>query len=182
MLYPLSYRGEASIIAENSAQFEARVNLSVVGRHSTLNRTIYMLAGPLTMQVIFAATRTIAIVGLSDNPERASNEVARYLLPYFKIIPVNPNHQTILGLKCYANLADIPEPVDMVDVFQRSENVMPLVQSAIDMGVRVFWMQLDIRQPEASRQLRLAGITVVEDKCTKIEHARLLQAGAAMSQ
>ena len=103
-----------------------------------------MLAGPFNMQTIFATTRTIAIVGLSDNIERASNEVARYLLPYFTIIPVNPNHQTILGMTCYASLADIPEPVDMVDVFQRSENVMPLVQPSIDKGVQVFWMQLGI--------------------------------------
>jgi predicted CoA-binding protein len=182
MLYPLSYRGVAVIIADNGAQFEARVNLWCASRRSASNRTIYMLAGPFNMQTIFTATRTIAVVGLSDNIERASNEVARYLLPFFLIIPVNPNHQTILGMTCYASLADIPGPVDMVDVFQRSENVMPLVQPAIDKGVQVFWMQLGISHSTASKQLKLAGITVVEDKCTKIEHARLLQASGAISQ
>jgi predicted CoA-binding protein len=85
-------------------------------------------------------------------------------------------------MTCYASLADIPGPVDMVDVFQRSENVMPLVQPAIDKGVQVFWMQLGISHSTASKQLKLAGITVVEDKCTKIEHARLLQASGAISQ
>jgi hypothetical protein len=141
-----------------------------------------MLAGPLDMKAIFATTRTIAIVGLSDNTERASNEVARYLSPYFKIIPVNPNHQMILGLPCYPDLAAISEPVDMVDVFQRSENVMPLVQPAIDIGARIFWMQLGITEPSGRRLLMAAGMTVVEDKCTKIEHARLLQAGGGSSQ
>jgi predicted CoA-binding protein len=182
MLYPLSYRGVACIVADNSAQFEARVNLRATGYQSTLNRTNPMLAGPLDMKAIFAATRTIAIVGLSDNPDRASHEVALYLRPHYKIIPVNPNHQMILGLPCYPDLAAIPEPVDMVDVFQRSENVMPLVQPAIDIGVRIFWMQLGITQRDARRQLTLAGISVVEDKCTKIEHARLLQASVSMSQ
>jgi predicted CoA-binding protein len=172
----------ACIIADKSAQFEPRVNLRASGYQSTLNRTILMLAGPLDMKAVFAATRTIAIVGLSDNPDRASHEVALYLRPHYKIIPVNPNHQTILDLPCYPDLGAIPESVDMVDVFQRSENVMPFVRPAIDIGVRIFWMQLGITEPNARRLLTLAGIAVVEDKCTKIEHARLLQAGVSMSQ
>jgi predicted CoA-binding protein len=170
------------IITDKSTQFEARVNLVVSGYKLTLKRTNLMLAGPLDMKTIFATTRTIAIVGMSDNLERASNEVARYLSPHFKIIPVNPNHQEILGLHCYPDLASIEGPVDMIDVFQRSENVMPLVQPAIDMGARIFWMQLGISESNARRQLMTAGVTVVEDKCTKIEHARLLQAGYASAQ
>lgn len=121
---------------------------------------------------ILKGTRTIAIVGMSDNPARASNEVARYLAPFYKIIPVNPNHREIMGIPCFENLESIPEKVDMVDVFQRSENVMPFVEPAIRIGVRCFWMQLGIRNADAARRLREAGIEVVEDKCTKIEHAR----------
>ncbi len=122
---------------------------------------------------IFAATRTIAIVGMSDDPARASHEVGRYLMDFYQVIPVNPNHSTILGLTCYPDLASIPMAIDMVDLFQRSENVLPYVQPAIDRGVSVFWMQLGIRNAQASAQLTAAGITVVEDRCTKIDHARL---------
>jgi len=121
---------------------------------------------------ILKNTRTIAIVGLSDNPARASYEVARYLMPHYQIIPVNPNHQSILGLDCYPDLEAIPGSVDMVDVFQRSENVMPFVEPAIAIGAKCFWMQLDIRNLNARNRLEAEGIIVVEDKCTKIEHAR----------
>jgi len=127
----------------------------------------------LDLNGIFAATRTIAIVGMSDDPARASHEVGRYLMDFYQVIPVNPNHSTILGLTCYPDLASIPMAVDMVDLFQRSENVLPYVQPAIDIGVSVFWMQLGIRNAQASAQLMVAGITVVEDRCTKIDHARL---------
>ncbi len=127
----------------------------------------------LDLNGIFAATRTIAIVGMSDDPARASHEVGRYLMDFYQVIPVNPNHSTILGLTCYPDLASIPMAVDMVDLFQRSENVLPYVQPAIDIGVSVLWMQLGIRNAQASAQLMAAGITVVEDRCTKIDHARL---------
>ena len=127
----------------------------------------------LDLNGIFAATRTIAIVGMSDDPARASHEVGRYLMDFYQVIPVNPNHSTILGLTCYPDLASIPMAVDMVDLFQRSENVLPYVQPAIDIGVSVFWMQLGIRNAQASAQLMAACITVVEDRCTKIDHALL---------
>ncbi len=124
------------------------------------------------IESILKNTRSIAIVGLSDNPARASFDVAQYLMPHYRIIPVNPNHERILGLTCYPDLDSIPEPVDMVDLFQRSENVMPFVEPAIAIGVSCFWMQLDIRNLQARQTLEAAGITVIEDKCTKIEHAR----------
>lgn len=124
------------------------------------------------IEAILKNTRSIAIVGLSDNPARASYGVAQYLMPYYKVIPVNPKHKQILGLTCYPDLESIPEPVDMVDVFQRSENVMPLIGPAIAIGASCFWMQLDIRNFQARQALERAGIEVVEDKCTKIEHAR----------
>lgn len=122
---------------------------------------------------IFQKTKTIAIVGLSGNPSKASYGVAQALRPHFKIIPVNPNYQELMGWRCYPDLQSVPEAIDMVDVFQRSENVMPFVQPAIDLGVKCFWMQLGITNAEARAQLEAAGITVVEDRCTKIEYARL---------
>lgn len=122
---------------------------------------------------IFESTKTIAIVGLSNNPSRASYGVAQALMPYFTVIPVNPNYQEILGLTCYPDLQSVPEKIDMVDVFQRSENVMPFVQPSIDLKVKCFWMQLGIENSAARMLLEAADITVVEDRCTKIEYARL---------
>jgi len=127
----------------------------------------------LDLPEIFASTRTIAVVGMSDNPARASYEVARYLSDFYEVIPVNPNHRSIMGLTCYPELASIPVPVDMVDLFQRSENVMAYVQPAIDIKVSVFWMQLGIENALASEQLTAAGITVVQDRCTKVDHAKI---------
>jgi len=127
----------------------------------------------LDLPEIFASTRTIAVVGMSDNPARASYEVARYLSDFYEVIPVNPNHRSIMGLTCYPDLASIPVPVDMVDLFQRSENVMAYVQPAIDIKVSVFWMQLGIENALASEQLTAAGIAVVQDRCTKVDHAKI---------
>tara|TARA_R110002111_G_scaffold29767_3_gene62040 strand:- start:564 stop:950 length:387 start_codon:yes stop_codon:yes gene_type:complete len=124
-------------------------------------------------KAIFDQTKTIAIVGLSANTSRASNEVAQYLMPHFEVIPVNPNYDEVLGLKCYPDLQSIPVAVDMVDVFQRSENVDPFIQPAIDIGAKCFWMQLGIESARARTELEAAGIMVVEDRCTKIEFARL---------
>jgi len=117
-------------------------------------------------------TKTIAIVGLSANPSRASFQVAQYLMPHYEVIPVNPACDEVLGLRCYPDLQSVPVKVDMVDVFQRSENVMPFVQPSIDIGAKYFWMQLDIRNDDARQQLEAAGVIVVDDLCTKIEHAR----------
>ena len=127
----------------------------------------------MDMAKIFADTRTIAVVGMSDNPTKASNEVARYLMDFYEVIPVNPNHSEILGLQCYPNLESVPVQVDMVDVFQRSEHVMPYVAPAIAVGAKVFWMQLGIENGEAAQRLEDAGIVVVQNRCTKIEHARV---------
>lgn len=127
----------------------------------------------MTFAEIFQNTKTIAIVGLSDNPARASYGVAQSLLPHFQIIPVNPNYEEILGQTCYPDLESVPVPIDMVDVFQRSENILPLVEPAIKIGAKVFWMQLGITNSEARTRLEAAGIVVVEDRCTKVEYARL---------
>ena len=127
-----------------------------------------------TLKRILQTTHSIAMVGLSDKWHRPSYFVAKYLLDRgFKVIPVNPGHQQILGQKCYPTLEDIPDKVDMVDLFQRPERVMPFVESAIDMNVRVIWMQLGIVNEEAAAKARAQGIEVVMDRCPKIEYARL---------
>jgi len=126
----------------------------------------------MNIQQILHDTKTIAIVGLSANPSRASFQVAQYLMPHYEIIPINPAYEEVLGLRCYPDLQSVPVKVDMVDVFQRSENVMPFVQPSIDIGAKYFWMQLDIRNDDARQHLEAVGVIVVDDLCTKIEHAR----------
>jgi len=113
-------------------------------------------------------------VGLSHDPTRASHEVAKYLLDHgYEVIPVNPNHQQILGLKCHPDLRSIPGPVDIVDVFQRSERVPGLVDDAIAIGAKTIWMQLGVTHAGAAQKARDAGLEVVMDRCIKTEHSRL---------
>lgn len=127
-----------------------------------------------TLTRILQTAHTIAMVGLSDKWHRPSYFVAKYLLDRgYNIIPVNPNHQQILGQQCYPTLESIPVKVDMVDLFQRAEVVMPFVESAIDMQVRFIWMQLGIVNEEAAEKARARGVEVVMDRCPKIEYARL---------
>jgi len=116
----------------------------------------------------------VAVVGLSHDPTRASHEVAKYLLDHgYEVIPVNPNHQQILGLKCYPDLRSIPGPVDIVDVFQRSERVPGFVDDAIAIGAKTIWMQLGVTHAGAAQKARDAGLEVVMDRCIKTEHSRL---------
>jgi predicted CoA-binding protein len=122
---------------------------------------------------ILRASKTIAVVGLSSNPRRPSHEVAAYLQSAgYKIIPVNPNESQVLGRQAYARLEDIPEPVDIVDVFRRSENVPPVAGSAIAIGAKVLWLQLGIIHPASAEKARAAGLTVIEDACMLIEHKK----------
>ena len=118
--------------------------------------------------------KRVAIVGLSDDWSRPSNFAAKYLLDHgFEVIPVNPKYDEILGQKCYADLRDIPTPVDIVDLFQRVERIPPFVDQAIEIGAKVVWMQLGIVHEEAAQKARDAGLEVVMDRCMKIEYARL---------
>ena len=127
-----------------------------------------------TLRRILTEHKRVAMVGLSDDWSRPSNFVAKYLLEHgFEVIPVNPRYDEILGQKSYPDLADIPTPVDIVDLFQRAERVPPFVDSAIDIGARVVWMQLGIVHEEAAAKARNAGLEVVTDRCIKIEYARL---------
>ncbi len=127
-----------------------------------------------TIRRILKENRTVAIVGLSANWYRPSFFAAKYLQDHgFRVIPVTPTYPQILGEQCYARLEDIPEPVDVVDLFQRPEDVPPHVDAAIKIGAKVVWMQLGIVHEEAARKAREAGLEVVMDRCMKIEYARL---------
>jgi predicted CoA-binding protein len=122
---------------------------------------------------ILRGTKTIAVVGLSSNPMRASHQVAEYLKASgYRIIPVNPNEKEVLGEKAYARMEDVPEPVDIVDVFRRAEEVPTVAASAIRIGAKVLWMQLGIENAEAAERARAAGLVVVEDSCLMVEHKR----------
>jgi predicted CoA-binding protein len=118
--------------------------------------------------------KTIAILGLSPKPERDSNRVARYLKDHgYKIIPVRPGREEILGRSAFATLDDIKENVDIVDVFRNPEQILLHAHEAIRMQPKVFWMQLGIENQKAASLLAKAGIDVVMNKCIKIEHDRL---------
>jgi predicted CoA-binding protein len=118
--------------------------------------------------------KRVAMVGLSTDWWRPSNFAAKYLLDHgFEVIPVNPKYDEILGQKCYADLRDIPEPVDVVDLFQRADRVPMFVDQAIEIEAKVVWMQLGIVNEEAAATARAAGLEVVMDRCMKIEYARL---------
>ncbi len=124
---------------------------------------------------ILAQTRTIAVVGLSANWYRPSYFAAKYMQDHgYRIIPVNPSYAEVLGEKCYPEIAAIPGPVDVVDCFRKSGEIVPLAQQAVAKGAKVLWMQLGIRNDEAARIADAAGLDVVMDHCVKIEHARLM--------
>jgi predicted CoA-binding protein len=107
-------------------------------------------------------SKTIAVVGLSDRPERDSHRVAKYLQSRgYRIIPVNPMIQEALGEKSYPDLKSVPEPIDMVDIFRRSELVPPVVDEAIEVGVKYIWMQDGVIHPEAAARAEAAGIPVI---------------------
>jgi len=123
---------------------------------------------------ILANNKTVAMVGLSANWHRPSNFAAKYLLDHgFKVIPVNPAYDEVLGQKCYPSLKDIPVPVDVVDVFRKPEDVPPIVEDAIAIGAKVLWLQLGVINEAAQQRAEEAGLAVVVDRCMKIEYARL---------
>jgi predicted CoA-binding protein len=132
----------------------------------------YVAGGDAVAQIL-RGVKTIAVVGLSSNPMRPSYGVAEYLKTAgYRIIPVNPNETEVLGEKAYARLEDIPEQVDIVDVFRRAEEVPAVAESAIRIGARVLWMQLGIENGGAAEKARAAGLVVVENACLLVEHKR----------
>ncbi|MBA2937976.1 CoA-binding protein [Paenibacillus sp. CGMCC 1.16610] len=123
---------------------------------------------------ILANAGNIAVVGLSDKPDRTSYMVAAAMQSRgYRIIPVNPNATEILGEKCYASLSDIPEPVDIVNVFRRADQVVPVAEEAVKIKAKVFWLQLEIVNEEAARIASEGGLEVIMDRCIKVEDAIL---------
>ena len=125
---------------------------------------------------LLRSAHTIAVVGLSSSRLRASYGVAQYMQSAgYRVIPVNPNEQQVLGEKAYARLEDVPEKIDVVDVFRRSEFVPAVVDSAIGIGARAIWMQEGVADEAAAQRARAAGLFVVMDTCILKEHRRLLR-------
>lgn len=117
--------------------------------------------------------RRIAMVGVSGNPTRASYRALVHMKSKgYTVYPVNPSYDEILGLKCYKSLLDIGKPVDIVDIFRRGDTVLPLVSEALEIGAKVFWMQIGVINEEAAAKAAEAGMEVVMDRCVKIEHCR----------
>ncbi len=127
-----------------------------------------------TLRRILKESRVLAIVGLSASWHRPSYFAAKYMLEHgYRVIPVNPQYTEVLGQKCYASLRDIPEKVDLVDVFRKTADVMPIAEDAIAIGARVLWQQLGVKNEAAAAKARAAGLEIVMDRCVKIEHGRL---------
>ena len=123
---------------------------------------------------ILKNNHTIAVVGLSADWYRPSFFAAKYMQEHgFRVIPVNPKYDEILGEKCYPNLKAIPDAVDIVDVFRKPEDCVPIAHDAVAIGAKVFWMQLGVVNEEAARVAEAGGLDVVMDRCVKIEYARL---------
>ena len=127
-----------------------------------------------TLRRILRENRRIAVVGLSANPMRPSYFAAKYLKDHgYEIVPVNPRYEEVLGEKCYPDLSAVPGKVDVVDLFQKPEQIPAFVDQAIAIGAKVVWMQLGIENEAAAEKARGAGLEVVMDRCMKIEYARL---------
>lgn len=127
-----------------------------------------------SLRRILHQNKTIAVVGLSANWWRPSYFVAKYLQEHgYRVIPVNPAYQEVLGEKCYATLKDVPEKIDMVDCFRKPEEIPALAEETIAIGAKCLWMQLGVTHDAAATRARAAGLDVVMDRCVKIEHGRL---------
>ena len=127
-----------------------------------------------TIRRILKENHTIAMVGLSADWYRPSYFAAKYLQDHgFRVIPVNPRYEEVLGEKCYARVQDIPEPIDVVDCFRRPGDIPPLADAAIEVGAKVLWMQLGVVNDEAAAKAQDAGLEVIMNRCMKIEFARM---------
>jgi predicted CoA-binding protein len=127
-----------------------------------------------TLRRILRENRVIAVVGLSADWFRPSYFAAKYMLEHgYRVIPVNPKYGEILGQRCFKSLKDIEEKVDIVDVFRKTQDVMPIAEDAIAIGAKVLWQQLGVKNEGAAEKARAAGLEAVMDRCVKIEHGRL---------
>ena len=130
---------------------------------------------PEAIRGLLQQARTIAVVGISAKPDRPSHEVAHYLQRAgYTIVPVNPAYGEVLGQKCYPSLHEVPGKIDIVDVFRKPADVMAVVDEAIAVGAGSVWLQLGVIAPAAAEKAAAAGLKVVSDRCTKIEHRRLI--------
>jgi predicted CoA-binding protein len=128
---------------------------------------------PFTIQCVLHSARTVAIVGLSGNELRASNFVGYYLKRHgYRVIPVNPRETEILGEECYGSLQDVPVPVDIVNVFRTPSAVPAIARDAVAVGAGVLWCQFDVISEEGAQIAEEGGVTVIMDRCLKVEHAR----------
>lgn len=128
------------------------------------------------IRTLLTSTRTIAVVGISDRPERDSHRVAAYLKSAgYRIFPVNPGLTEVLGEKCWPTLREVPEKIDLVDVFRRTEFLPPIVEDAIAIGAKALWMQDSVNHAEAAARARAAGLKVVVDDCTMRRHFQLVR-------
>ncbi|MEO9869743.1 CoA-binding protein [Ekhidna sp.] len=128
---------------------------------------------PGVIRQLLHFSKNIAIVGLSDKPERASNFVGSYLKSEgYNIIPVNPMKQEILGEKCYPDLKSVPEKIDIVDIFRKPQDCYGIVEEAIEVGAKAVWMQLTIANRDAGELAIKNGLQVIMDRCIKMEHGR----------
>jgi uncharacterized protein len=127
-----------------------------------------------TLRRILRTSRTIAVVGLSAEWHRPSYFAAKYMQEHgYRIVPVNPRYAEVLGERCHPSLAEVDVPIDIVDVFRRSEDVMPIAEAAVAIGARCLWQQIGVRNEAAAALAAAAGLDTVMDRCVKIEHARL---------
>ena len=127
-----------------------------------------------TLRRILRECKVLAVVGLSADWFRPSYFAAKYMQEHgYRVIPVNPKYPEILGEKCYRSLREIPQKVDLVDVFRKSADVMPIAEDAIAIGAKVLWQQLGVKNEAAAAKARAAGLETVMDHCVKIEHGRL---------
>lgn len=127
-----------------------------------------------TLRRILGEYRSIAVVGLSQNWHRPSNFAAKYMQEHgYRVIPVNPMYEEVIGEKCYPNLTAIEEPVDIVDCFRKPADLPPILAEAIAIGAKCLWLQLGVINLDVARAAEAAGMDVVMDRCVKIEHARL---------
>jgi len=127
-----------------------------------------------TLRRILSENRVIAVVGLSADWFRPSYFAAKYMQEHgYTVIPVNPKYPEILGEKCYKSLRDIPRKIDIVDVFRKPQDVMPIAEDAIAIGAKVLWQQLGVKNEAAAAKARAAGLDAIMDRCVKIEHGRL---------
>jgi predicted CoA-binding protein len=128
----------------------------------------------VTLRRILRASHTLAVVGLSADWYRPSFFAAKYMQEHgFRIVPVNPKYPEILGEKSYPDLKSIPFPVDLVDVFRKPQNCVPIAREAVAIGAKTLWLQIGVINEDARRIAEAAGLSVVMDRCVKIEYARL---------